>query len=186
MGNYIDSIRKQMQYYKMLGDKIIAQLPEESLFFQPNKESNNVATIVKHITGNMKSRFTDFLTTDGEKEWRNRDGEFECDIKSREEVLSLWEEGWKCVFEAIDSVNKSNIDTVIYIRNQGHTIVEAFNRQLAHYPYHIGQMVFLAKMIKGSEWESLSIPAGASKDYNKEKFSKEKSKTHFTDEYIKK
>lgn len=186
MENYFESLRKQFEYYQMLGDKTISQLTIDELLWKPNDASNNIATIVKHVAGNMKSRFTDFLTSDGEKEWRNREGEFESNIESKDEIVKRWNEGWKCVFEAIDSINESNFDTEIYIRNQGHTIVEAFNRQLAHYPYHIGQIVFLAKMIKGSNWESLSIPKGNSEKYNQEKFSKEKSKTHFTDEYLKK
>lgn len=162
----------------------MSQLSDEELLWQFNEESNSMGIMVKHLWGNMMSRWTDFLTSDGEKEWRQRDAEFEADLTSREAILSKWEEGWTCLFTALDSINEGNFDTVIYIRNQGHTVVEAINRQLAHYAYHVGQMVFLGRMQKGSEWQSLSIPKGNSANYNKEKFSKEKSKTHFTDEYL--
>jgi hypothetical protein len=132
----------------------------------------------------MLSRWTDFLTSDGEKTWRDRDGEFEADIKDRAELLAKWEAGWTCLFNALDTVNAENFDTTIYIRNMGHTIVEAVNRQMAHYAYHVGQMVYLGRMIQGENWESLSIPKGESKTYNKEKFAKSKRKAHFTDEFL--
>lgn len=172
--NYLQSVRKQFEYYKLLGEKTIHQLNEPDLFWQYNPDSNSIAIIVNHLWGNMLSRWKDFLSADGEKDWRNRDREFESVINSREELLNKWREGWQCLFTALDSVNKDNFDTVIYIRNQGHTIVEAINRQLAHYAYHVGQMVFIGKMVKGAEWESLSIPKGKSKDFNNEKFSKGK------------
>lgn len=183
--NYLESVHKQFQYYKMLGDKTLAQIDEEKLFWQYNEESNSIAIIIKHIWGNMMSRWTDFLSSDGEKTWRNRDAEFLADIKTKEELIQKWEEGWKCLFTAIDSVNEDNFDTTIYIRNMGHTIVEAVNRQLAHYSYHVGQIVFIGKMIKDNEWQSLSIPKGNSKNYNASKFSKPKRKEHFTDEFLK-
>ena len=182
--NYLDSIHKQFTYYKMLGDKTFDQLSEQDLFWQQNPESNSIAIIVKHLWGNMRSRWTDFLTTDGEKEWRQRDAEFEADIRSKEELLEKWEEGWNCLFTALASVNEDNFDTVIYIRNMGHTITEAINRQLAHYAYHIGQIVFIGRMIKGDAWKSLSIPKGKSKAYNARKFSQPKRQEHFTKEFL--
>ena len=182
--NYLESIHKQFQYFKMLGEKTFAQLEDEDLFWQYNPESNSIAITVKHISGNMLSRWTDFLTTDGEKEWRNREAEFDSDIRSREQMLKKWDEGWDCLFKALDSVNEDNFDTIIYIRNMGHTITEAINRQLAHYSYHIGQIVYIGRMIKGSDWESLSVPRGGSVAYNAEKFAKEKRRVHFTDELI--
>lgn len=182
--NYLESIHKQFTYYKMLGDKTLEQLSEEDLFWQHNPESNSIAIIVKHLWGNMRSRWTDFLTTDGEKEWRQRDTEFEADIKSKKELLEKWKEGWNCLFTALASVNKDNFDTVIYIRNMGHTITEAINRQLAHYAYHTGQIVFIGRMIKGEEWKSLSIPKGGSKAYNAKKFSQPKRQEHFTKEFL--
>ena len=183
-GNYLESVKKQFQYYKMLGEKTFDQIDGEKLFWQYNTESNSIAIIVNHLQGNMKSRWTDFLTADGEKEWRNRDREFEDIIQSKKELLQKWEEGWQCLFQALNAVNKNNFNTEIYIRNQGHTIVEAINRQLAHYAYHIGQIVFIGKMIKNEDWQSLSIPKGKSIAYNKAKFSKEKRKEHFMEEFL--
>ncbi|MDR6804429.1 hypothetical protein J2Y45_001697 [Dyadobacter sp. BE34] len=183
---YIDSVRKQFEYYKMLGEKTIAQLSDEQLFWKYNEESNSIASIVKHLWGNMLSRWTDFLTTDGEKESRNRDAEFDNDINDREDLLAKWNEGWNCLFNALDSLNASNWDTVVYIRNQGHSVMEAVNRQLAHYPYHVGQIVFIGKMALDEKWSSLSIPRGKSQNYNSEKFAQPKTRTHFTDEYLKK
>lgn len=184
--SYIESITKQFEYYKMLGEKSMEQVPAEKLFWQYNNESNSIAIIVNHIAGNMLSRWTNFLTSDGEKEWRNRDTEFENILKTKSDVLQRWNEGWECLFQAIHSLKEEDLDKIIYIRNQGHTVVEAINRQLAHYPYHIGQMVFIAKMIANNDWKSLSIPKGNSVIYNIEKFRSEKKKTHFTDEFLKK
>ena len=132
------------------------------------------------------SRWTDFLESDGEKEWRKRDAEFENHIHSREQLLEKWEAGWACLFQALESVNDENFHQLVYIRNQGHTITEAINRQLAHYSYHIGQIVYIGRMVQGVKWESLSIAKGASKQFNAEKFSKEKQRGHFTDEFIEK
>ena len=182
--NYLNSIKKQFTYYKMLGEKTFEQLDEGDFFWQYNPESNSIAITVNHISGNMKSRWTDFLTTDGEKEWRNRDLEFENIIKTKGELLNKWNEGWDCLLTAIDSINEANFKQEIFIRNQSHSIVEAINRQLAHYSYHIGQIVFLGRMIKGQSWISLSLPKGKSAAYNKTKFSKGKHKGHFTDDLI--
>tara|TARA_R110002095_G_scaffold29887_1_gene29377 strand:- start:97 stop:618 length:522 start_codon:yes stop_codon:yes gene_type:complete len=169
----------------MLGDKTIAQLEEKDFFWQYNPESNSIAITVNHLWGNMLSRWTDFLTSDGEKEWRQRDLEFEDIIKTEKELLEKWETGWQCLFEALASLNDTNFETIIYIRNQGHTIMEAINRQLAHYSYHVGQIVYIGRMIKGTDWQSLSIPKGASKAFNTEKFSQDRKRQHFTDEFLK-
>jgi len=182
--DYLESVRKQFAYYKMLGEKTFSQLADDKLFWQYNEESNSIAIIVKHLWGNMLSRWTNFLTTDGEKEWRNRDAEFENDITSRQELLNKWNEGWNCLFEAIDSLTTEDLEKIIYIRNQGHTVTEAINRQLAHYPYHIGQIVFIGKMACESGWTSLSIPKGNSKTFNADKFAHPKQKEHFTDEFL--
>jgi hypothetical protein len=182
---HLQSAIKQFEYYKMLGEKTFAQLTDEQLFWQYNEESNSIAIIVKHLLGNMLSRWTDFLTTDGEKEWRKRDAEFENNITTREELLAKWNEGWECLFTALNSITENDQDKIVYIRNQGHSITEAINRQLAHYPYHIGQIVFIGKMVLNNNWTSLSIPKGASTEYNNEKFSKPKHTEHFTNEYIK-
>jgi len=182
--DYLDSVKKQFKFYKMLGDKTFAQLEDDKLFWQYNDESNSIATIVKHLRGNMLSRWTDFLTSDGEKEHRDRDAEFENDIKSREELLEKWNEGWTCLFNAMNSLSTNDLDKIIYIRNQGHTVTEAINRQLAHYSYHIGQIVFIGKMLTEKDWTSLSVPKGNSRAYNKEKFSKPKHRAHYTDEFL--
>lgn len=183
--DYLVSVDKQFRYYKMLGEKTFYQLSDEELAWQYNPESNSIAIIVKHLWGNMRSRWTNFLTTDGEKDFRDREAEFEGDIVSREELLTKWEEGWNVLFEALDTVNETNATQLIYIRNQGHTITEAINRQLAHYAYHIGQIAYIGRMIKGKDWESLSIPKGESENYNSQQFSIPKSQKHFTDDYIK-
>lgn len=184
--SYLESVKKQFLYYKTLGEKAIDQLDPEQLFVSINDETNSIATIVKHLSGNMLSRWTDFLTSDGEKEWRNRDAEFEDTIKTKEELLVLWEKGWNCFFDALNALQTEQLSTIIYIRNEGHTVIEAINRQLAHYPYHIGQIVFYAKILKKSEWTSLSIPKNKSNTYNSEKFSKEKSIRNFTDDELNK
>ncbi len=182
---FLTSSQKQFEYYKMLGEKTFDQLSDEQLFYQPNENSNSIAIIVNHIAGNMLSRWTDFLTADGEKEWRHRDQEFEDSIHSRTEMMDKWEEGWTTLFSALDSVNGHNFDSIIYIRNMGHSITEAINRQLAHYPYHIGQIVYLGKLLMDEKWASLSIPKGNSIAYNKDKFDAPKERKHFTDEYLK-
>ncbi|MBT8327772.1 MAG: DUF1572 domain-containing protein [Bacteroidia bacterium] len=184
--DYLNSAKQQFEYYKQLGEKTINQLTEKELFWQFSDESNSIAIMIKHLWGNMMSRWTDFLSSDGEKEWRKRDEEFEMDTSSRAELMNLWEEGWECLFNALQFINEENFGTTIYIRNQGHSIPEAINRQMMHYAYHVGQMVYVGRMIKGADWQSLSIPKGVSKTYNAEKFSAEKSKKHFTDEYLKK
>ena len=183
--DYLNSVKKQFSYYKMLGEKAMEQVPDEKLYWQLNATSNSIAIIIKHLWGNMLSRWTDFLTSDGEKDWRDRDAEFEQDIVGREQLLARWNEGWKCLFDAIDPLREADLEKEIYIRNMGHTVMEAINRQLAHYPYHVGQMVFIAKMVADESWQSLSIPKGNSKNYNAEKFSQPKHKEHFTDESLK-
>jgi hypothetical protein len=160
------------------------QLEPEQLFVSVNEDTNSIAMIIQHLSGNMLSRFTDFLTTDGEKETRNRDSEFEETITTKEELLALWDKGWDCFFNAINALTTDQLETIIYIRNEGHTVVEAINRQLAHYPYHIGQIVFYAKILKKAEWHSLSIPKNKSNSYNAAKFAKEKSIKNFTDDEL--
>jgi hypothetical protein len=251
--DYLKSAKQQFLYYKQLGDKTMDQLNDEQLFWQYNDASNSIAIMVKHLWGNMMSRWTDFLITDGEKDFRKRDEEFELRVgpslqgvdtanaegvdadnaegvdnnaegvdnnaegvdniaegvdtanaegvdmdnaegvdndaegvneHSRAVITEKWEQGWACLFTALDSINEDNFDTTIYIRNQGHSIPEAINRQMMHYAYHVGQMVYLGRMMKGEDWQSLSIPKGNSKAYNAEKFSQEKGKRHFTDEYL--
>jgi hypothetical protein len=183
---YLESVKKQFAYYKMLGEKTFDQLNDDQIRWQYNEESNSIATIVKHLWGNMRSRWTDFLTSDGEKEWRERDAEFENDINNKADMLAKWNEGWQYLFDALNSLKEEDLSKIIYIRNMGHTVMDAINRQMAHYPYHVGQIVFIGKMICNEKWESLSIPRGNSQAYNAEKFSKPKRTQHFTAEYLKK
>lgn len=179
---YLESIKKQLLYYKTIGEKAIAQLEPEQLFIAVNDDTNSIAVIIKHIAGNMISRWTDFLTSDGEKEWRNRDDEFNQTFTTKDEIMAFWGKGWTCFLDAINLLKPEQLTTIIYIRNEGHTVLEAINRQLAHYPYHIGQIIFYAKMLKSTEWNSLSIPRNNSANYNVDKFSKDKSIKNFTDD----
>ncbi len=182
--NYISSARKQFEFYKMLGQKTLERLDENALHWQSNNGCNSAATLVKHLSGNMLSRWTNFLTEDGEKVWRDRDAEFETHGESIEEIMAWWHDGWKVLFEALDNISSEDAERLVYIRNQGHTITDAINRQLCHYAYHVGQLVHIGKIIHGDNWESLSIPKGQSQTFNSDKFSKPKSKTHFTDEFL--
>lgn len=158
---------KRLKYYKELGDKTFEQLEEADLFFRPNEESNSIAVIVQHIHGNMLSRFTNFLTEDGEKPWRKRDAEFNVsDNMTKEEVLSLWNTGWDCVFSALESLKPGDLSNTIYIRTEPLPVYDAVLRQLAHYPYHVGQILYIGKILKGKDWKSLSIPVGGSNAFN--------------------
>ena len=182
--DYLDSVKKQFAYYKILGNKTFSQLSDDDFFWQFNEESNSIAMIIQHLHGNMLSRWTDFLTTDGEKDSRNREGEFEARVTTKEQVLEQWETGWQCLFDALNALTDNDLARIIYIRNMGHSVTEAINRQLAHYPYHVGQIVFIGKMLADNNWQSLSIPRGNSNQYNAEKFSKPKERRHFTDEFL--
>ncbi|MEZ0453565.1 DUF1572 domain-containing protein [Sphingobacterium thalpophilum] len=182
MDSYLESIKKQFLYYKMLGEKAMEQLQEEQLFWQYNGESNSIAILVNHIAGNMLSRFTEFLTTDGEKPWRNRDAEFTNPFQNKAELMEHWNKGWDCLMNALNQLTEADLEKIIYIRNDGHTVTEAINRQLAHYPYHIGQMVFIAKMLKNEDWKTLSIARNKSADYNSRKFSQDRDRRHYTDD----
>jgi hypothetical protein len=181
---YLDSIKKQFLYYKTLGEKAIAQLEPEQLFISVNENTNSIAIIIKHLSGNMLSRWTDFLTTDGEKEWRNRDSEFEENSATKEDLMEVWNKGWNCFFDALNALEEKQLENIIFIRNEGHTVMEALNRQLAHYPYHIGQIVFYSKLLKQKEWNSLSIPKNNSNSYNTQKFAEVKSIKNFTDDEL--
>lgn len=158
MQNYLPSVINAFRSYKTLGEKAMAQVSDDKLFWQFNAESNSIATIVKHLSGNMLSRWTDFLSTDGEKDWRNRDVEFINDVKSRVELVKIWDKGWACMFDTIENLKEEDMERVVFIRKEAHSVVQAINRQLAHYAYHIGQIVFVGKMIADQNWTSLSIP----------------------------
>lgn len=163
---YLSTVIKRLKYYKDLGEKAFEQLEEKDLHLLPTSESNSIAIIVQHLTGNMLSRFTNFLTEDGEKEWRQRDDEFEIHTYSKQQIVDLWNKGWACCFQALESLTENDLVTIIYIRNEPLTVIDAINRQLAHYPYHIGQIIYIGRMIKNKDWKSLSIPKGQSLQYN--------------------
>jgi hypothetical protein len=179
--NYLTNTKKLFLYYKGLGEKAIAQVEEKDINWKPNEASNSIALIVHHLSGNMISRFTDFLTSDGEKPWRNREAEFEQGFENKQALLDAWEKGWSTLFNAIDNMTEADLDKIIYIRNEGQTAMDAIQRQLAHYPHHIGQILYVAKMLKDGDWKSLSIPKGGSASFNQYKFSSEKAIRHFTD-----
>jgi uncharacterized damage-inducible protein DinB len=183
--SYLISAKKQFLYYKSLAEKSFDQLSEIDFFYQPNAASNSIAIIVNHMAGNMLSRWTDIFNTDGEKTWRNRDSEFENILTTKAEVLERWQTGWHCFFVTLDSLKPADLDRIIYIRNEGQTVMEAILRQMAHYPHHVGQIIFLAKQIKGDDFVSLSIPKNQSNNYNQNKFEQEKSIKHFTDSEMK-
>jgi len=178
----LENTIKLLEYYKSLGEKTFAQLTDEELHLEPAEGANSIAIIVKHVWGNMMSRWTNFLTEDGEKTWRDRDGEFEATLRSRQEFDEKWEEGWSCFLGALKGLKAEDLNKTVYIRNEGHTVMEAILRQLAHYASHIGQIVYLGKIIKGEDWKSLSIPKGKSVEYNQQKFAQDKQERHFTDE----
>lgn len=164
--HYLDEIRRQMRGHKRMGEAAIAQLDDAELFTLLDSESNSVAILIKHIAGNARSRFTDFLTTDGEKPDRFRDREFEISATTtREEVMRWWEEGWSCVFSTLESLKPEDLTRTVTIRQEPHTVLQALNRALAHYAQHIGQIVLLAKHLRSAEWKTLSIPRGKSEEY---------------------
>ena len=178
--SYLDDIKIQLNYYKKLAERAIAQLQDDDLFWRHNQESNSIAIIIKHLHGNMLSRWTDFLKSDGEKEWRDRDGEFEIEKEELENVMDKWEEGWHCLFHALDEISPGQLTQTAYIRNMGQPVIQLINRQMAHYAYHIGQIVQIAKERCGNNWQSLTITKGASSTYNSEKFKQQKRSEHFT------
>ena len=177
----LHSTIRVFEYYKSLGEKAMAQVSDEALFHMPDEKSNSISVIVKHLHGNMLSRWTDFLTTDGEKEWRKRDEEFEEKASTREEVMHQWEEGWTCLFAALGGLTPADLSKTVYIRNMGQHADEAIIRQLAHYAYHVGQIVYLARWFNEGNWTSLTIPKGGSAAFNKEKTAEGKRMEHFTE-----
>jgi hypothetical protein len=161
--NYLDDARKGMRAHKKLAEKALDQLKDDEYFVTLDEESNSVAVVMKHLAGNMLSRWTDFLTTDGEKPDRNRDYEFVIlPDTTRDDIRAFWERGWQCVFDALDPLQIEDLDKKVYIRGEEHTVVQAINRQLTHYAYHIGQIVFLAKHFRATDWQTLSMPRNRS------------------------
>jgi hypothetical protein len=164
--DYLEEIKRQFRGHKRMGEAAMAQLEDRDFFVALDPESNSVAALVKHIAGNAHSRFTDFLTSDGEKPDRFRDQEFEVSAKTtREEVLRWWEQAWFHVFSTLDSLQPEDVHRIVTIRQEPHTVMQALSRSLAHYAQHIGQIVFLAKHLRSSQWQTLSIPRGKSEDY---------------------
>lgn len=168
---YLDSAKKRLLSYKELAEKTFTQLNDQQIHWQPAGEPNNIYIIVKHMSGNMLSRFTDFLTTDGEKPWRQRDAEFIDDAPNATmaDMLAMWSKGWDCLINTIDSLQEEDLSKTVFIRTEPLTVIDALNRQLSHYPYHVGQIVYLGKIMRVEGWQSLSIPVGQSQQYNQEK-----------------
>jgi hypothetical protein len=166
--HYLEEARRQLRGHKRLAEGALAQLRDEELFIALDKEANSIAIIMKHIAGNMRSRFTDFLSSDGEKPDRHRDQEFEItSTTTRAQVMRWWDDGWAIVFSALDGLTPEDVTRTVTIRAEPHTVLQAINRQIAHYAYHIGQIVFLAKHFRESAWDSLSIPRGKSEEVNR-------------------
>jgi len=164
--SYLEEIKRQFRGHQRMGERALAQLEEKDFFVTLDPQSNSVAALVKHIAGNARSRFTDFLTSDGEKPDRFRDQEFEVSEKTtREEVMRWWEQAWFHVFSALDSLKPDDVLRTVTIRQEPHTVMQALNRSLAHYAQHIGQIVFLAKHLRSAQWQTLSIPRGKSEEY---------------------
>ncbi len=169
---YLRVINEDFKKYKMLGDKTFVQLDDKDFHFKSNEEVNSIAIIIQHLSGNMFSRFTDFLTTDGEKPARLRDLEFEEQNLSKAELVGKWNNGWDVLFSVLNNLKEKDLTKYVKIRNERHSVIQALNRQATHYAYHIGQIVFIAKQIKKSDWQTLSIAKNKSNDFNKEMFSK--------------
>lgn len=163
---FLQNAIKRFEYYKELGDNTFAQLEEKDFFYQPNEASNSIAVVIQHLYGNMLSRWTNFLTEDGEKDWRKRDAEFEAMECSKQDLVSFWNDGWKCLLDTLKSLQPEDLNKTIYIRTEPLIVYDAILRQLAHYPYHVGQIVYIGRMLKNNDWQSLSIPKGDSKSFN--------------------
>ncbi len=165
--SYLEDALAVFAYYKKLGERAMGQVADEHLFATLDEEANSIATIVKHMTGNMRSRWTDFLTTDGEKPDRNRDREFVDPPATREALLTDWENGWRLLFETLESLSEQDLTRTVTIRGEPHSVMQAINRQLAHYPHHVGQIVLLAKHFACDRWQSLSVPRNRSAEFNR-------------------
>ncbi len=164
--DFLQTAIRRLKYYKDLGEKALLQLAEKDFLYKPGPESNSIAVIIQHLSGNMLSRWTNFLQEDGEKDWRNRDEEFADIAYTRTQLLEKWEAGWYCFLTALESLQEDDLSKTVYIRKEALSVPDAINRQLAHYPYHIGQLIFLARMLKKENWQSLSIAPRQSEQYN--------------------
>ncbi len=165
--SYLEDSIDVFNHYKKLGERAIAQCPDDALFTTLDPESNSIAIIVKHMAGNMRSRWTDFLTTDGEKPDRNRDTEFEDTPTTRSELMEMWQRGWKYVFDAVVPLTDADLARTVTIRTEPHSVMQAINRQIAHYCYHVGQIVYLARHFAGDKWQTLSVPKKKSAEFNR-------------------
>lgn len=165
--SYIEDSIKVFRYYKKLAERAMAQVTDEQLYVALDAEANSIAIVIKHLTGNMLSRWTDFLTTDGEKPGRDRDAEFSGPPVTREALMTLWESGWSCVFEALNPLTDADLSRKVSIRGEAHSVMQAINRQVAHYGYHCGQIVLLAKHFAGDRWQCLTVPRGKSAEFNR-------------------
>jgi hypothetical protein len=163
---FLQTAIKRFQTYKDLGDKTFAQIGEADFHFQPNEASNSIAVIIQHMSGNMLSRWTHFLTEDGEKDWRNRDDEFETHTFNKAQLISNWEKGWACLLDALNALTEEDLLKTIRIRGEGQSVIDAIHRQIAHYAYHVGQIVYLGRLIRNQQWKCLSIPKRQSGQYN--------------------
>jgi len=164
--SYLEDSVELFRHYKRLGERAMAQIGDEQLFASLDAEANSIAIIVKHLAGNMRSRFANFLTSDGEKPDRNRDSEFEAAAATRDELMAQWEGGWAIVFGALEPLTDEDLERTVTIRGEAHSVMQAINRQVAHYAYHVGQIVLLAKHAAGADWQSLSVPRGKSAEFN--------------------
>lgn len=175
---YLDTAIRRLKYYKQLAERAFDQLRDEDFHAQPTPESNTIAVIVQHVSGNMLSRWTNFLTEDGEKAWRNRDEEFERRLATRAEILAAWQDGWTCFLGALESLTEDDLLKTVSIRQEPLLVIDAISRQLAHYPYHVGQILYVARMLRGAEWQNLSIAKGQSEAYNRAEGLKDPAKRH--------
>jgi hypothetical protein len=173
---FLQTSIRRVKYYKDLADKTFEQLTDKDFHYQYNEASNSIAVIIQHMAGNMLSRWTNFLTEDGEKQWRQRDDEFAVHDYSKQQLLEIWEKGWECYLNVLDSLKEDDLLKIVRIRNEELTVIDAINRQLAHYPYHVGQIVYIGRMIKDQTWKNLSIPKGHSIQYNSNEAIKDPAK----------
>lgn len=179
--NRLDGTKQLFRYYKSLTEKSIKQIESEQIHKTDATNQNSIAILMKHLAGNMISRWTNFRTEDGEKSWRNRETEFVDDFESNKDLMDYWGKGWTTLFDALESIEDDELNSIIYIRNDGHKLIEAIERHLAHVAYHTGQIVYLAKIYAGDNWQSLSIPKGKTEEYNQKKFKQKKGLGMYTD-----
>lgn len=179
--NRLSGTKQLFRYYKSLTEKSIEQIEDEQIHKSLDPNQNSIAILMKHLAGNMISRWTNFRTEDGEKPWRNRETEFVDDFKSTKDLMAYWEKGWTTLFDALNSIEDDELNSIIYIRNDGHKLIEAIERHLSHVAYHTGQIVYLSKLYAGDDWHSLSIPKGKTEEYNRKKFNQEKERGMYTD-----